>query len=208
MQLSRHFYAIGGILVVLSAASLGAGGKTVARTSPLQVVVTNTTSNPVNTKAVGTTQVSGSVSISGAVTLNNTTPIVVHDDGGGRTPVMSTLHVIIQPTDFAVFTNVYTVPQGYEFVLQTEAISGDLSPSDTLDRAQLFKNGTSYEIPISYSQTTNNPVFSRHYQGVSTGTYYFAQGEGVDVDLLRSDPTNSAAIDVMISGYLVPMPVS
>jgi len=207
MELSRHFYAVGGILVVLSAASLGAGGRA-SRTQPMPVTVTNTTNNPVNTHAVGTTQVSGSVSISGAVTLNNSSPIVVHDDGGGRTPIMVNQSVIIQPGDLGVFTDVYTVPQGYEFVLQTEAISGDLDSSDTLDRAQLFKAQSSYEIPVSYSQTTNNPVFVRHYQGSSTGTYYFAPGETVDVDLLRSDPTNSATVEVMISGYLVPAPVS
>src|SRR5205085_2039419 len=75
MNFSRHFYAVAGIIVVLSALSLGAGGKGAARTNPMPVNVINSTLNPVNTKAVGTTAVSGSVAVSGAVDVSGTVNI-------------------------------------------------------------------------------------------------------------------------------------
>ena len=89
MNLSRHFYAVGGILTILTAASFGSMHyKTVAAAAPItSVLVTNSSSQPVPTTAQGTTQVAGtvglsngaSVAVNNALTLAGNTSVAVNN---------------------------------------------------------------------------------------------------------------------------------
>lgn len=201
MQLSRHFYAIAGILVILTAASLGAGGQSLAKTQPMQVFVTNSTSNPVNTKAVGTTQVSGTV------TVGNSSPIVVHNDSDDRIPVRVEKNVSLDEGTSGIVSGMYQVPAGKMLVMETEALTTSLAVGDHLISAAFKVSGSFDFVPIKFSLDAATST-GNYYSGVSTGKYYFTEGTFLLYDVARSDSTNATNAQLEFSGYLVPMPAS
>src|SRR6476619_6996357 len=65
MKITRHLYAILGLVTVLSAISLSSGHlKTAAKSQPMSVLVVNPTTSAIPTKAQGTTTVAGTVAVS------------------------------------------------------------------------------------------------------------------------------------------------
>lgn len=200
MQFARHFYAIGGILVVLSAASLGAGGKVASKPIPMPVNVTNPTSNPVNTKAVGTTQVSGSV------TVANTGPISVQQDLTNLVPVGLTVDVHYDEGVVSSANTIYTVPAGKMLVLQAETMSATMDETSYVLEARLYREGTSADMPIPISNAfgPNETATS----GAFDGTYYVPENTKIGATALRANGDGDALFHFGISGYLVPMPAS
>jgi hypothetical protein len=201
MQFARHFYAIAGILVVLSAASLGAGGKATSRPIPMPVNVTNPTSNPVNTRAVGTTQVSGSV------TVANTGPISVQQDFTNFVPVSAPAHLTLHDGDVATETTIYTVPAGKMLVVQTESMSAYMDADNYTMEAELLAAGdptAHMPIPISNffasSQTTTG--------GAVNGTYYVPENTNIFASAGRASGAGQAEYFFTMSGYLIPMPTA
>ena len=91
MNLSRHLYAVGGILTILTAASFGSiHYKSVAASAPASnVFVTNPTSSPVPTQAQGTTQVAGSVGLANgsSVAINNAVALAGNTSVAVNNPV-------------------------------------------------------------------------------------------------------------------------
>src|SRR5947207_360444 len=83
MSISRHIYAITGLIVLLSALSLSSS-RAARLASPTQNVnVVNATSNPVPTSAQGTTQVAGTVAVSSlpAVQLGSGATVAITQSG-------------------------------------------------------------------------------------------------------------------------------
>jgi hypothetical protein len=212
MNYSRHLYAVGGILVLLTALSLGAGGKGAARTQPMPVNVINSTLNPVNTKAVGTTAVSGSVSVagsvdvSGTVNIGNSQPIAVKNDDSDRTPV-SVYEIMGQGSGTAgSFKVIYTVPAGKMLVLQTETFEGQLPGGQQIAIGRLDLNPIAPLITLNYDWK-GSISSTDFFQGVSSAVYYLGSGTVISLSVARSDASGNAEYKVGLSGYLVPMPV-
>jgi hypothetical protein len=211
MNFSRHFYAVAGIILVLSALSLGAGGKgATARTQPMQVVVTNSTANPVNTKAVGTTAVSGSVSVSGpvavsgSVDIGNTQPIAVKNDDSDREPV--NVSALMGQGAGTAGSNqvVYAVPAGKMFVLQAESFQGQVQAGQQISIGRLDLNPFGL-VALNYDEK-GSIGSSEWFGGVSNSIYYLSAGTIVSLAVSRSAADGNAEYRISLSGYLVPMP--
>jgi hypothetical protein len=199
MNFSRHFYAVAGIVVILSALSLGAGGKGAARSQPMQVNVTNSTLNPVNTKAVGTTAVSGSVSI------NNSMPIEVHQGMSELTPVNEATSVSQEVGTVASGSTLYTVPEGKMLVMESESFTAELPVGEQLITAQLFIDGKLAVICLN-AAVRGSSAFNTFYEGSTPSQYHFPSGTVLTLWCGRNDGTGSATYSAGFSGYLVPMP--
>jgi len=199
MQFARHFYAIAGILVVLSAASLGAGGRGASKSVPLPVVVTNPTSNPVNTKAVGTTQVAGTVNVGNTVG--------VQQDFTNFVPVFATVKAHYNDGEASSETAIYTVPAGKMLVMQAETVRGSFSDSnDYLLGAELSINGPIRDIPIPISNFFSST--ETDVSGSFNGTYYMPENTTIYAVASRAAATGDVEFEFGMSGYLVPMPAS
>jgi hypothetical protein len=199
MNFSRHFYAIVGIIVILSALSMGAGGKSAARTQPMPVNVINSTLNPVNTRAVGTTAVSGSVNI------NNSAPIAVQEDFSNRTPVG--VLVTLNQADGVVFNtdDIYTVPAGKMLVIETESFEGQVPAGESIIRAKMQQSSVTSLMNLNFGYTgTINSL--NIYEGETNGKYFVPAGTTIYVLVGRSGSDGNASYTASLSGYLVPMP--
>ena len=207
MNFSRHFYAVAGIIVVLSAASLGAGGKTAARPQPMPVVVTNTIANPVNTKAVGTTAVSGSVNVAGSVSINNSAPIDVNEAFSNRTPVNVTAELAVDPGSYGGHIPVYTVPAGKMLILQSEWLDARFFAGQYIESVSLDLEGAGTLMCLSYEDRGNIGPY-HVYNGNTYATCYLPAGTTINLNGVRTASAEDCVFDVGISGYLVPMPVA
>jgi len=149
MTISRHLYAIGGIMAVLTAASFGTGHyKAAFAPATSNVLVTNTAAQPVPTQAQGTTQVAGTVGLStgtkvginGTVSLdpstsvnlpyNDASPLSVKTQDTHRIPVHTEYNFAILPqNNTAGFQDMYTVPGGKRLVIEEmyAYVAGDSS---------------------------------------------------------------------------------
>jgi len=213
MNFSRHFYAITGIIVILSALSLGAGGKRAAtRSQPMQVNVVNSTTSPVNTKAIGTTAVSGTVgvsgtvAVSGSVNVGNTQPIAVKNDDSDREPV--NVSALMSQGSGTAGSNqvVYTVPAGKMLVLQAESFQGQVQAGQQISIGRLDLNPFGL-VALNYDEK-GSIGSSEWFGGVSSATYYLSAGTIVSLAVSRSASDGNAEYRISLSGYLVPMPVA
>ena len=196
MNFSRHLWAIAAILAVLTAVSVSSThSKTLAKTSPLQVFVTNSTSNPVPTAAQGTTQVAGSVAVNNAV--NN--PVHVHEVAV-RTPVSILTQTDFNGGDVGISDIMYTVPTGKLLVIENEYFTSDLPNGQKILDAHIQGNVNGPQINFTF-KGTDGPfdVFS----GQSSGTIYVAGGSSVYGSLSRDSSTGLGPGFVGFEGYLV-----
>src|SRR3569832_9481 len=114
MQFSRHLYAICGLGLILTAITLGSS-KAGLRVPAQNVLVTNA-SVPITLSPSASVQVSNKQS-SG--------PLLVRDvDAYGRTPVEGWGYGVSDEPATGTSVNLYTVPAGKRFVVQTLVMRG------------------------------------------------------------------------------------
>ena len=138
MKFSGHFYAILGLTTILSLGSFASSSKKAAPAAApasSMVLVTNTTANPVPTLAQGTTQVAGTVAVSGAVALangttvglangttvnlpyNNNNPLSTRESSAGRQTVEQHTSFQVTPGNLSSGSVVYTVPYNKRLIV-------------------------------------------------------------------------------------------
>lgn len=206
MNLHRHFYPVAGIFAILTAASLGSGhAKTLAAASnPLNVVVTNSSSNPVPVAPQGTTNVA--VTNQPTVNLANSasSPVPVQDvDIAARTPVTIFMGVNLPENDTEDDGVVdYIVPSGKRLVVQTVISSTFQFPGgEKLVEAgisQVF--GVRRSIPVQ--DTGKDFDGFEHITGAFTGILYYDSGAQLRAYAVRDKSTGEGQQDLILTGYL------
>ena len=191
----RHIYAIAGILVVLTAASIGSTHAKSAASSALQVVVTNPSTNPVPVVTRGP--------VSLANDQNN--PLPVRDvDAISRTPVRFAAGVgWADGTTSAVGNDSYTVPSGKTLVVQSIIADSYRFPGGEIlcEMGLAEKFGIDFSIPVQ-DQGKDADGFE-HFTGNFIGTLYFPSGTILAAYGTRNDGTNEAGANIIVTGYLV-----
>ena len=137
MQFTKRGVAV--VTVAVAVGALGApAGYSAAKDAAQSVFVTNDDTSPVSTKAVGTTAISGSVSVPGGVAVNGKPSVAVPDGVSINGPVAVQSEA---PTRFNQRTGAYNtgggetcnpvdVPEGKRLVVEAvhfEATNGDLA---------------------------------------------------------------------------------
>ena len=126
-----------GVLCVIAGAAFGPTLATAAGDTLKDVIVRNTDAEPVPTKAIGTTQVAGSVGIAGTPTVSvgntpsvnvaNATPIPVTDVGGGPLATSVAEHLQFAFGGFAGGSSSdsvdYVVPEGKRLTIELVTFS-------------------------------------------------------------------------------------
>ena len=205
----RHIYAIAGILVILTAASIGSThAKHVAASNPLQVFVTNSTGSPVPVAPQGTTSISGAVTISNQPTVslsnNATNPVPVRDvDVEARTPVTIFMGVELPENDTDDDGPVdYVVPTGKRLVVQTVISNTFQFPGgEKLVEAGISQvYGARRSIPVQ--DTGKDFDGFEHIVGTFTGIIYYDSGAQLRAYAVRDKSTGEGLQDLILTGYL------
>lgn len=192
MNFSRHFYAVAGILAILTALSAGSGRVSSSRVvdKPLPVAVTNTSANPV--------PISGTVSI----TSTNANPIIVKDSG--RTPFFYAFEVSFsQGSRSGTGNGTYTVPAGKTLVLTGEAVYASMVPGQNLVSVDL--RGFNTALPLDFKHYGYNGT-AEVWSGRSTGDVYIPAGSFISPAAFRDSLDSSGIVFVEMFGYLVDAP--
>jgi hypothetical protein len=219
MNVSRHLYAIAGLATVLTAASFGSPHtRAVALRAPTSnVVVTNTSGNPVPTSAQGTTQVAGTVAISGtpSVQLSGVPSVTITNDSSSPLPVTSVDVAARTPVDaFNTLTypdgqigggnRVYQVPFGKRLVLQSLSIWATLGSGEGLAQCTLDRSDdvNPMSFPVFMQHQGKDFGGNEHFVGSITGPIYFNGGASVSGSYLRDSGVGTITVNLSMTGYL------
>lgn len=209
MSICRHLYAIAAIGAVLTAASFGTGHAKAAppNSSSSNVIVTNTTAQPVPTAPQGTTQVAGTVGLSNgtAVGINNNSanPVPVIDVASDltKTPVGTEEGFDVTGNSGAT-RQLFTVPAGKLLVIQTEYVFATLPTGQNLLGAQLDMVNSGLGVMLNFEARGDNGI-DACFSGQSNGIIYVKAGDTVNASCGRSLGAGTASFDVGFQGYLV-----
>jgi hypothetical protein len=197
--------------------------------SALDVTVINTAANPVPVTAQGTTNVAGTIGISGTPTVNvgnsptvslaggtsvgisnsASAPVLVRDvDNPGRHPVTFTDSVSIADGSYAGFsTGAFTPPSGKRLVLEYVAGLVALQPGQKAWVKMLTPVGNgSYEHALTIVPQGNfSPLYAfPELFSINQQLRVYADGIGsVSVGLTRNANTGPATLNVTFSGFLL-----
>ena len=158
--------------------------------TPQQVVVTNTTAQPVPT------------SVQGTVNVNVGNAVTVHEPS--RTPIKISQTVTIANGDSAGLGNTYNIPGGMRMVLQQFSMDCLLSVG-----AYAMSYVTTANGDVAYLPTTLMPWPSQgagYYRAVGTSPIQWTQDSGsLQYGAQRSGTSGTGACVVVITGYLTPL---
>jgi len=216
MTITRHAYAILGLVTVLSAISLSSGHlKGAARSQPLAVQVVNATTSPIPTRAQGTTTVAGTVAVSSVpavqiaadqvvgiageptvhIDANNIVPVKLKQ---GRTPIIVTKQLSMATGTGDNF-NSYGVPSGKRLIITSMFGIGRMSAGDVIANAQIGQVPMHFSTPIAdYASIYNSDAYEQcdiSYEE-NTGITFFAG---------RNTTAGNLVLTMGFSGYLEDM---
>ena len=220
MNISRHVYAIAGLVSLLAAASLATSrGGAVAVTGTAPVLVMNNASSPVPVTGTVSATVSGTVAAtqSGAwnvgqsgtwnvgvpdpVTVQTgTTPLAVTDSGAtSRTPKEVDLSSTFQNGDTVTGTNAtYTVPSGKRLILEYVSAFGGLQPGQHMLECDL--NNVVF-IPFT---DNGSDAASEYFTFSQPVKFAFGAGTTIGISATRNSSSNGGLVQVHGFGYLEP----
>jgi len=222
MTLTRHFYAILGLVTVLSAISLSSGhlGGTVARSQPMNVLVVNGSSQKV--PITGTVGVSGTVAVSSlpavqldsgaTVGINSSTvnPVIVQDkSSAGHTEISSEYIGNIPDGQATGNQTFYTVPDGKRLVLKDISINISHNADSAMTDMMLIGTGTDNGLHIMLPPTTYATDMFGQASTVSVltnGSWVFSPDTPINVLIGRTDATHGATYVISYDGYLEDAP--
>jgi hypothetical protein len=197
-QLNNRLLTVAIVLFIITTVASNGAVRTVAQ-SVSEVIVKNTTSNPVPVKSIGTT----------AVKVNNpaTTPVWVQDVNEARQPIQKTILVSMPNGQEFKSKDMYVVPFGKRLVI--EYVSGKSNVPDT-------QGILSVAIYTKVSGGSSPHFVDLTWQGGYGGRSHFTTGEmvrlyadagtTVSTDFMRTGNTDEAIWYVTFSGYLVDVP--
>ena len=209
MNISRHAYAITGILIVLTAANAGSYHAKKAAMSPLQVVVTNTSSNPVPTSISNIARVfventaTTPVPTSGTVALTNTSTNPVPIVSPAPQPFNQEVELDMTQGTTQSSMLAFTVPTGKTLVLTNEYLHANTPKGEVL--IHVLINFNAQYVPIDVSDSVTDGI-DQYFTGRAYGQIYIPGGSQVGIAAGRYDDTGSAAIRVGFDGYLIDTP--
>ena len=227
MNISRHLYAIGGIMAILTAGSYGTARLKTAPYAPAasNVFVTNTTANPVPTAAQGTTQVAGNVGlvagtkvgVNGTVLLNPESQVQVNNSAAGplmvrdatpRTPL--TIHKGANIPDGETSTGtqlIYQVPQDKMLVIQ-QIFGTETNPAgEHVIMSDIDTDNGSNDphfFPVQFVNEGTN--YYERGNAMAQTTIYVEPGSVLNIFALRNGSTGTTMVTIGFSGYLVDAP--
>ena len=218
MNISRHVYAITGLVSILAAASLATSrGHAAVAAGSAPVTVMNTAVNPVPMSGSVSATVSGTVAVTQSGTWNvgqtgtwdvavpdpvtvqtGTTPLSVTDaSASSRTSVEIDLSSTFQTGDTVSGTNAtYTVPTGKRLVLEYISAFGGLQPGQKMLECDL--NNLVF-IPFTDNGSDSASEYFTFSQPVK---FAFNGGTTVSIGATRNSTSNGGLIQVHGFGYL------
>jgi hypothetical protein len=197
-QLNNRLLSIAIVLFIATTLASNGTVRTVAQTVS-EVIVKNTTSNPVPVKAVGTTSVK--------VTNPVTAPVWTRDVNEARQPVQHTCSLNLNPGTRFGECELYTVPAGKRLVIEYVSGDGYVPVDQHLVAVRVYTT-----VGFSTISHAVNPKWQGHaapysYYTVGELTRIYADaGFKITVQALRSDPDQWGIWSASLSGYLVNVP--
>jgi hypothetical protein len=232
MTVTRHLYAILGLVTVLSAVSLSAGHA--ARTPATQnVLVTNTSGNPVQTNVVSlpavqiasgqTVGISGTPNVNvgtlpavqfasgAAVAVNNASnnPVPIRDTAViSRTALSLSAYVPFATSEIDQETNLYLVPINKRLVIREVSVQITVPEGQEIGWVEISGDSNERFVRLQVPVTAQGLTFGvQHFVGSLTGcTWSFDEGSLVHMDMYRSSTAGAAAFQYAITGYLEDAP--
>ena len=223
--MSRHVYAICGILLVLTAASAGSNHMKKAAVSPVNVFVTNPATSPaIVSGQVFVTNPAGSpiptsvsniarvqventattpVPTSGSVAITNTSTNPVPVVGAIPEPFNEEVELDFSPGDTQGSMLAFTAPAGKMLVLTNEYLHANLIKGQVLIHVLVSFNGQEMPIDVAASETDGA---DQYFTGRAYGQVYIPGGTPVGIRAGRFDDTGAGAVRVGFNGYLIDTP--
>ena len=176
MSISRHLYAVGGIMAVLTAASFGTAHYKAPPPAMSNVIVANTPAQPIPVK-----------------------------DSSGHTPItIENSNITITDGNGSVDNvAVYTVPAGKRLIIQT-LFGAANGPANEPIAIGLMKAGTGANLKdINFQLQTSPSVTGESLQTyLQSTTLSFEAGSPITISFGRTDITGLTRADFGFSGYL------
>lgn len=193
MQLSRHFYAIGGLAVLLTALSVGSSKPTVAKAPPTSVLVTNS-SLPVTVSAS-----------SAALKIGNSKsdPIPVRDvDVASRVHVQGYANAAFSDGQGNADVVMYSVPVGKRLVIEGMTMRASIPTGQAVWGMAI--SGPYY---VEVKPQGTNILGQETFVGTLQAPLQFAGPTIVEVFVQRNVTSGEGSAFVTYTGYLVNEPV-
>ena len=219
-MISRHFYAIAGLVAVLSAISFSSThAHKVAASGTAPVLVMNTTSSPVPTVAQGTTTIAGSVSVDNTasspvpVSVQGTASVEVSNGVNAPIPV----HIVreqrvegsnsadINDGDLGANVPLTSVPLGKSLIITDISVHVSTGSGQHIPSVHVFGlgNGDTFQHFITLFATGPDSSGGDNFSGSLDGTALkFDGNSNVFVSVIRSDSSGGATVIVTYAGYL------
>jgi len=230
MPVSRHLYAITGLITLLSAIGLSSThfhSANLARVSqPQSVLVMNTSAQPVPTVAQGTTAVSGTVAVSSLPSVQiatgqnvgiTGTPSVniaagqsvgISNTGANPVPVeMNTSHVPIRVQSSFLINDgdVSNVDLGiYTVPSGQRLVIQTIFGTSALPPGQKLVSGEINTYPVPFADRGAGGGFE-HCDGIAQVDLFLDGSSVVNLSAVRSDSSGPSVVVIGFSGYLEPM---
>jgi hypothetical protein len=209
-----YLVSLAAVAIVVQVLAFGDAGRAIAQTFT-EVIVKNTTSNPVPVRAVGTT----AVNVNNAATapvwsrVNNpaSAPVWVRDVNEARQPYHAHFQFTINPESYGWSgVTALTVPNGKRFVLEYASFRMTVPQGQSSQDGptiQVTNRGQSVEYhlpPATYSGSLLDSSYI--YVSSNPVALYADPGTPVGVGASRSGLSGTAYVKVSLSGYLVNVP--